>query len=457
MDISSYLLSIENKDTNGDYRCAICFDGCDCGELINLTCDHVFHKSCIKMHIEAKINCESEKIKCPLVTCNDPISDTIICNLIDNELILKYKKNKITHDENYCICKICAQSYCRKNTHGKFIDYCKICDETHCFQCGKKHSGELNCFEADEQSKQMIYNAYKNKGSILKSCPHCYLPQEKLGGCNSMVCGKNTDDVNMKIHGCGKKFDWNKAKIFTTDIESNSTDIESNLTDIELDSRSIINQQAINGETDNDCIMRNIPSRFLLVVLLVLTGLLIYYSYKTNHIVIKHKDVRDKYCYTQFEFVDENFINSACLNDYNLTEINYLACFNNGNCWNQGDNIYSNSCLDEKAKYYDKMCKKYIKFYEKHDYVYYCNHKPKYDDIYVCDKNCSKYFTITCFIAVISLVDFNLYLIYLYDNVELSAHENYLDDLYHLIKFVSFFSIIAIFLGLIIFIRLVFT
>lgn len=58
------------------------------------------------------------------------------------------------------------------------------------------------------------------------------------------------------------------------------------------------------------------------------------------------------------------------------------------------------------------MCKKYKKFGSKHGKEYYCKHKPKYDDIYSCKKNYSKYFAMTYFIFSILYADGILYLLF---------------------------------------------
>ena len=223
MNIAEYGLKIEEieKLPNNDFECSICMNYESKDKLIKTNCNHVYHMSCMKQHITTKIYNNTNKIQCPLDSCKAKISSKTIYKLFedDQDVLFKFKKNKISNDYKYCICCKCQLYYCEKN-NDKFIDYCEGCKSVHCFQCGNFHSELSNCFEANETLKREIDECYKNTNYILKMCPHCYLPHEKMDGCELMKCGYNyDDDINtktiMKLYGCGKKFNWNDAKQYT--------------------------------------------------------------------------------------------------------------------------------------------------------------------------------------------------------------------------------------------------
>ena len=220
MDFNNYIkIDINNNASFNAFHCTICLE-CTESDLFELECNHVFHKNCIMKHIETKIINKSSKITCPIEKCPIEISKSIINRLIDNKLFIEYIKMLIDYDENYCVCYKCKNTFTKKNIDG-FIGFCYQCNTTHCFQCGKFHASNINCFEASDE-KVLIDNFYKNKGITIKQCPHCFLPQEKLTGCNIMTCGTNTEDSNLRLQGCGKKFNWLEAKIYNAHNNNNN-------------------------------------------------------------------------------------------------------------------------------------------------------------------------------------------------------------------------------------------
>ena len=244
-------LSNYKKPCNScDFCCPICLDN-EYFNLLKLKCDHIFHKDCITNYVQSEINNKKHHILCPLENCKKNIGDEVISTIIQDEnILIDYIKNKIDYDENYCICSKCKKTYCEKKNNN-FINYCQTCETTHCFQCGNEHNSEINCFEASIIDKKIIDDFYKNKNFILKICPHCYLPQEKLDGCNIMLCGGNTDNNKLRIQGCGKKFNWNNAKVYN--INQNNLDYINNLNidNLNIDLEIGLNIQETNIQETN--------------------------------------------------------------------------------------------------------------------------------------------------------------------------------------------------------------
>ena len=56
-----------------------------------------------------------------------------------------------------------------------------------------------------------------------RHCPHCKRVVERTGGCTLMVCGGNYHGGNAQ-RGCGKGFDWNRAKPYVADLRSHGDD-----------------------------------------------------------------------------------------------------------------------------------------------------------------------------------------------------------------------------------------
>jgi hypothetical protein len=430
MELSSYSLSADKKINSG-YSCSICLDDNLDKKLTKIDCNHIFHSECVTKYIENKINDKSEKIICPLEDCETEISDETICSLIKDkeDLLLEFKKNKISYNINYCLCNNCKSTFCEKK-NGKFIDYCAHCKTTHCFQCGKNHSVLLNCFEMDMESKKIIYEFYKDTNFVLKTCPHCDLPQEKGGGCDSMICGQNTENEKLKIQGCKKSFDWKNAEIFNFEYDiENQTDLMKEV-DIKIEKAKLLEKKRTRSIVINNC--RPYAILFLIIALIIIVTKL---SIVINNIIAKHNRERRKHCNTEFKFVDKNFIDQSCLNKNNLIISEYQDCHSELFCWNYGDNVYNNMCYDKQAAHYSKICKQH-NIFNKHSDVFYCNNLSSYKGIYACDKNASKYYliiwvTIMFTISVITVV-FNF-----------NENSNFKDVYFDFI--ISFFATIILF------------
>lgn len=419
MNLNDYVL-VKNKTSKHDFICSICLDD-NCRDLLTqIDCKHTFHKDCIIKHIASKIEQKSEKIYCPFTNCKTEISDGTIYDLINfnSELTLEFFRNIISYDNDYCICNKCKTTYC-KMKNNKFIDYCPICEINHCFQCGKIHDKNVYCFEIDEESKNQIAEFYKNTKYILKTCPHCSLPQEKQSGCHYMTCGSNSHDDELRIHGCGKKFNWIEALVYNQN------------SDIENYDKNVKNTEEL-LTTDETYMFYAFNSMSIVLIYLILTFMSIYLLINITNIESESNNKMKNYCNKKFNMVDNNFINTTCLHNYNLTH--YEDCYNDLFCWNNGDNIYNNLCFDNNAYYHNEKCNLYNNFIKHHTIFYYCNNVPKYEDIYLCEKNMSFYY-----IILITLWTMCLSLMYTLTNVGIRVSNG--------IRFVNVYEFIKCFFG----------
>ncbi|CAF2710087.1 unnamed protein product [Rotaria sp. Silwood2] len=103
--------------------------------------------SCVHQHILSKLySCLTSCITCPELNCSLYLSQSVIC-----DILLKYESNELLNDY------LCEQQW-----HGK----------------------------SDEWIKRYT-----------TCCPGCYVPIEKNGGCDEMICIR-----------CQTHFYWSKAK-----------------------------------------------------------------------------------------------------------------------------------------------------------------------------------------------------------------------------------------------------
>lgn len=320
-DLTKYKKSINNNDNL--CLCSICMDNDTNSSYIKLDCAHIFHSKCIKEHVRCKINNTNSKICCPYTNCNKQINNDFIFQILDadNDLIIQHIKNELLNDTNCSICVRCEKTYCYKY-NNTYCNYCSECNSTHCFQCGLPHS-EGTCFEHNKEQKEIVDTYYAKSGIELKTCPHCGIPQEKLSGCSSVICGANYHSVDktFNIQGCGKQFNWNNA------------------------TKYIINKQ-INTQP-NDQIMKVILFIFSFIIFLLIRLCVIdvikIYNVETYHLVNDALIVNTSITNIQTKYYKNRFHNILTISDgkiinhefheYSECEVKYtLLYYNNITC-----------------------------------------------------------------------------------------------------------------------------
>lgn len=216
--------------------------------------------------------------------------------------------------------------------------------------------------------KTSIDNYYKNNSlfltsnsQILKICEHCGIPQEKLNGCNIVICGQNyhttLNDMenNKNSYGCGRSFNWSTAKIYKIENKIKYNKVITTDDDSYRDDCDNVNYY---NTIIGDCLSCYFP---LLLIILVLTGLIfsiIFCSVILQDISSKHYNERNKYCNAIFNNVDDiYYLNIICLNNNNITIDEYDLKY-----WKNNNNTYFEKCFDEEAYDNNNNCNMYQEF-----------------------------------------------------------------------------------------------
>lgn len=350
MDITKYELKHGNNIIHSEI-CNICLDIIDHdSDNIRLMCKHVYHKNCIIQYITHSIT-NNKKITCTHRNFFNENCQTILTiddftPLINDDLIQQYIHNTISHDNKCRLCPNCDKTFHIKNDNN-WIATCSQCNIKMCFNCGKNHKKNISCFDNDIELKTSIDAYYKSSKHLLKKCPHCDLPQEKYSGCDSMVCGKNTEDKQLNIHGCGRSFIWTKAKKYIIkenyDIESgtyhNISDHDHNISYYNW--KIFIFKAAILG-----------------IILLITSSILTYYSIKhienINYVDKMQQLEKNSYCNNIFPDIENTyFLNTSCLTNMNMTIEKYSNEYSDIefneyyiNCYYDLSSMYSDRCVD---------------------------------------------------------------------------------------------------------------
>jgi len=244
-------------------ECPICRDEFGISKLYTLECDHRYCFDCVKKHINTFIENE-EPAKCPEPTCEHQITSKEVkhvdyLNYGRYESILTQKLLKSTPgfvkckkcntwmetrrplEAEKCICvkKQCSYIFCSRCNED--YHYGVTCDEVvkhrHIWtswrekgrqEREKEFTDKLQQFEKakaehekeakiQEQNFDILKKDEEYKAARAKRCPHCKRIVEKVAGCDSMVCGRDTHGANTQ-NGCGHAFNWSSAPPYIPEI-----------------------------------------------------------------------------------------------------------------------------------------------------------------------------------------------------------------------------------------------
>jgi hypothetical protein len=162
-----------------------CFDDCKC----------VFHKNCIKVHLESKLIIDNYPVKCPL--CLVHLKSTSLQSKVDSELLNKYiekevrfavlERNSLPVNESFDKMKIleCPIPGCKNkmhfNLHSNPKYFCLACKNHFCTICKVKYHENLTC-EQYQNNMKAISNRMVARAPI---------NQNDFGSTGCSECGKN--------------------------------------------------------------------------------------------------------------------------------------------------------------------------------------------------------------------------------------------------------------------------
>jgi len=84
-----------------------------------------------------------------------------------------------------------------------------------------RHESELR---AREDNYRTLQEDEALKASRCRLCPHCGAVVEKIDGCSVMICGLNYHGGDQQS-GCGRRFDWDRARQYRADIVDRRSNI----------------------------------------------------------------------------------------------------------------------------------------------------------------------------------------------------------------------------------------
>lgn len=194
-----------NVQDSGTADCNVCFISYPRNSIMTgLECGHMFCKKCWDEYLTIKImnDGHAQFIECPAYGCDILIDDvTVIKLLTDPAVKVKYQQliaNNFVECSRFL--RWCPSAGCTYAIKVFFIEYdipvvCK-CSHRFCFACGENWHDPINCkmlknwfkkcSDADdtESSNWIVTNT--------KECPKCCTNIEKNGGCNRMLCRKES-------------------------------------------------------------------------------------------------------------------------------------------------------------------------------------------------------------------------------------------------------------------------
>jgi len=138
-------------------------------EIVSLNCKHIFCWSCIASHVIKNL---SNKIKCPLSTCNKNINDNIIRRALPETKVEEYEKLCLEtfakNEENCFKCLLPECTYIGFFNNKEVIFECASCKLFNCAMCNATHPF-LSCKNYQEKIKSAKNNlADRNELKAMK-------------------------------------------------------------------------------------------------------------------------------------------------------------------------------------------------------------------------------------------------------------------------------------------------
>eukprot|EP01080_Neovahlkampfia_damariscottae_P005380 gene5380-9187_t len=178
------------------YECGCCYDDFTGIDMYSLNCDHFLCKKCWKSFLTVSINNGPSCLhtKCPYPKCNNVVDESLISELVDKEIKIKFTKylSRSFVDDNprikWCPAPDCGRAvYCPESTEN---DVLCSCGNSFCFKCNNESHAPASCDNLREWSiKEKDESETANwLTANTKVCPKCKRQIEKNGGCNHMTC-----------------------------------------------------------------------------------------------------------------------------------------------------------------------------------------------------------------------------------------------------------------------------
>ena len=180
----------------GNYKATICpvctfYIGKD--QNITLTCNHAFHKDCIRDQAEAHADAVV-KTEVLCAVCRDPIDGNILQQLMKPATFHQYNVKLIEAKMKMVYCPICHTGH-NADTAMLLQEApvgCQVCHFQFCALCGGQwgltHDTKRCKFE--ELKKQIAeLEVAMGPNNVISQCPTCKIPFLKDDSCEHMKCG----------------------------------------------------------------------------------------------------------------------------------------------------------------------------------------------------------------------------------------------------------------------------
>ena len=196
--------------------CEICFlpvpESCKTG----LECGHMFCTECWKEYLTTKIGQDgiSLSIQCPSGDCQVLVNDAAVLKILGNSEYAKKYQLLITNNLVECnrLMRWCPGTGCGNAVHLNNTSTQEIkctCGYAYCFACAEDWHGPVGCAMLKKWKKKCEDDSETVNwiNANTKECPKCHDAIEKNGGCNHMVCRKQS---------CKHSFCWICLKPWST-------------------------------------------------------------------------------------------------------------------------------------------------------------------------------------------------------------------------------------------------
>ncbi|KAL7614505.1 hypothetical protein Lser_V15G06688 [Lactuca serriola] len=149
------MIHLPTKGDNSVQKCSICLEEKPTPITITMKCSHKFCSSCIKSHVEEKLESSQVPVKCPCVNCRYYISTPEFKSFLPvvSNTLLEDTMNSIGGDKFYCPfsdCSVLLDPCCDLNDNNNCVE-CPVCRRFICVKCGVTWHASMSCDEFQDR------------------------------------------------------------------------------------------------------------------------------------------------------------------------------------------------------------------------------------------------------------------------------------------------------------------
>ncbi|XP_077240379.1 E3 ubiquitin-protein ligase RSL1-like [Tasmannia lanceolata] len=197
------------REESCTFICEICMEPISQNQRFkSKRCSHPLCMDCISKYIEAKVQGNAAKVKCPHLQCNKFLDPLYCRSILSNKTFEKSSEvlcesTILRFQKVYCPNKNCSEF--AVNECGEMVRKvkCPSCKHLFCFHCRVPWHSGYQCGETGieiDENEVLLGKLVKKKG--WQNCPYCNRVVARVSGCQIIRCRLEAQSINFMFYRC---------------------------------------------------------------------------------------------------------------------------------------------------------------------------------------------------------------------------------------------------------------